>query len=53
MFTFWITVILYSMAILILVYLHQFEQFPRYWAAIGISKELYVLFFGFRCIQIL
>uniref|UniRef100_A0A182PCF5 Piezo-type mechanosensitive ion channel component n=1 Tax=Anopheles epiroticus TaxID=199890 RepID=A0A182PCF5_9DIPT len=29
MFTFWITVILYSMAILILVYLHQFEQFPR------------------------
>uniref|UniRef100_A0A182HGG2 Piezo-type mechanosensitive ion channel component n=1 Tax=Anopheles arabiensis TaxID=7173 RepID=A0A182HGG2_ANOAR len=40
MFTFWITVILYSMAILILVYLHQFEQFPRYWAAIGISKEL-------------
>uniref|UniRef100_A0A182LTJ0 Piezo-type mechanosensitive ion channel component n=1 Tax=Anopheles culicifacies TaxID=139723 RepID=A0A182LTJ0_9DIPT len=40
MFTFWLTVIMYSMAILILVYLHQFEQFPGYWAAIGISKEL-------------
>uniref|UniRef100_A0A182VUH8 Piezo-type mechanosensitive ion channel component n=1 Tax=Anopheles minimus TaxID=112268 RepID=A0A182VUH8_9DIPT len=40
MFTFWLTVIMYSMAILILVYLHQFEQFPGYWAAIGISKDL-------------
>ncbi|XP_035907443.1 piezo-type mechanosensitive ion channel component isoform X16 [Anopheles stephensi] len=40
MFTFWLFVIMYSMGILILVYLHQFEQFPRYWEAIGISKEL-------------
>ncbi|XP_053676328.1 piezo-type mechanosensitive ion channel component [Anopheles nili] len=40
MFTFWLMVIVYSMSILVLVYLHQFEQFPRYWAAIGISKEL-------------
>uniref|UniRef100_A0AAG5DE22 Piezo-type mechanosensitive ion channel component n=1 Tax=Anopheles atroparvus TaxID=41427 RepID=A0AAG5DE22_ANOAO len=40
MWVFWVTVIVYSMVILVLVYLHQFEQFPRYWAAIGISKEL-------------
>ncbi|XP_052864339.1 piezo-type mechanosensitive ion channel component [Anopheles cruzii] len=40
MYSFWLTVIVYSMSILVLVYVHQFEQFPRYWAAIGISKEL-------------
>ncbi|XP_050088800.1 piezo-type mechanosensitive ion channel component [Anopheles aquasalis] len=40
MYSFWFTVIGYSMAILVLVYVHQFEQFPRYWAMIGISKEL-------------
>ncbi|XP_058124617.1 piezo-type mechanosensitive ion channel component isoform X2 [Anopheles coustani] len=40
MWVFWVTVIVYSMIILVLVYLHQFEQFPGYWEAIGISKEL-------------
>lgn len=31
MFGFWLTVILYSMIILILIYTYQFDNFPWYW----------------------
>lgn len=31
MFGFWLTVILYSMVILILIYTYQFDNFPDYW----------------------
>ncbi|XP_062548757.1 piezo-type mechanosensitive ion channel component isoform X4 [Armigeres subalbatus] len=31
MYTFWLTVIVYSMAILVLVYTYQFDKFPLYW----------------------
>ncbi|XP_057662854.1 piezo-type mechanosensitive ion channel component isoform X10 [Diorhabda carinulata] len=32
MFGFWLTVIVYSMIILVLVYTYQFKRFPDYWA---------------------
>ncbi|CAH1098787.1 unnamed protein product [Psylliodes chrysocephalus] len=32
MFGFWLTVIIYSMIILILIYTYQFKRFPSYWA---------------------
>ncbi|XP_058821886.1 piezo-type mechanosensitive ion channel component-like isoform X2 [Topomyia yanbarensis] len=31
MYTFWLTVIVYSMSILVLVYTYQFDKFPLYW----------------------
>ncbi|XP_065092000.1 piezo-type mechanosensitive ion channel component isoform X10 [Ochlerotatus camptorhynchus] len=31
MYAFWLTVIVYSMAILVLVYTYQFDKFPLYW----------------------
>ncbi|XP_055598919.1 piezo-type mechanosensitive ion channel component-like isoform X5 [Uranotaenia lowii] len=31
MYAFWLTVIVYSMSILVLVYTYQFDQFPLYW----------------------
>ncbi|CAG9835083.1 unnamed protein product [Diabrotica balteata] len=33
MFGFWLTVIIYSMIILILIYTYQFKRFPSYWAS--------------------
>lgn len=32
MYGFWLTVIIYSMLVLILIYTYQFEKFPYYWA---------------------
>lgn len=31
MYGFWLTVIVYSMCILVLVYTYQFDNFPKYW----------------------
>lgn len=31
MFAFWLTVIIFSMIILILIYTYQFDHFPEYW----------------------
>ncbi|CAH0558079.1 unnamed protein product [Brassicogethes aeneus] len=31
MFAFWLTVIVYSMIILVMVYTYQFDNFPKYW----------------------
>lgn len=31
MYAFWLTVIVYSMSILVLVYTYQFDKFPLYW----------------------
>ncbi|KAG5890381.1 hypothetical protein JTB14_029746 [Gonioctena quinquepunctata] len=40
MFGFWLTVIIYSMIILVLVYTYQFKKFPSYWASyLHIHKE--------------
>ena len=33
MFAFWWVVIVYSMAVLIIIYTYQFEKFPGYWAS--------------------
>ncbi|XP_040063839.2 piezo-type mechanosensitive ion channel component 2 isoform X4 [Ixodes scapularis] len=32
MYGFWLTVIIYSMLVLILIYTYQFEKFPEYWS---------------------
>nr|XP_050856680.1 piezo-type mechanosensitive ion channel component isoform X3 [Vespula vulgaris] len=40
MYTFWITVIGYSVIMLILVYTYQFQNFPEYWNYLGINKQL-------------
>jgi hypothetical protein len=31
MYWFWLTVIIYSMLILVMVYTYQFQNFPSYW----------------------
>lgn len=43
MYTFWITVIGYSVIMLILVYTYQFQNFPKYWNYLGINEQLQVL----------
>ncbi|XP_075554708.1 piezo type mechanosensitive ion channel component isoform X2 [Dermacentor variabilis] len=41
MYGFWLTVIIYSMLVLILIYTYQFEKFPHYWQAyLHIPKEI-------------
>ncbi|XP_076285708.1 piezo type mechanosensitive ion channel component isoform X3 [Lasioglossum baleicum] len=40
MYTFWLTVIGYSVIMLILVYTYQFDNFPNYWSYLNIDKEL-------------
>uniref|UniRef100_T1IYG5 Uncharacterized protein n=1 Tax=Strigamia maritima TaxID=126957 RepID=T1IYG5_STRMM len=41
MYGFWLTVIIYSMTLLILIYTYQFQHFPEYWAKyLHISLEL-------------
>ncbi|PSN54799.1 hypothetical protein C0J52_01988 [Blattella germanica] len=41
MYGFWLTVIIYSMSILVLIYTYQFDSFPSYWTDyLGISLEL-------------
>ncbi|XP_037284739.2 piezo type mechanosensitive ion channel component isoform X2 [Rhipicephalus microplus] len=41
MYGFWLTVIIYSMLVLILIYTYQFEKFPYYWEAyLHIPKEI-------------
>ncbi|XP_043467301.1 piezo-type mechanosensitive ion channel component isoform X6 [Leptopilina heterotoma] len=40
MYPFWLTVIGYSIIMLILVYTYQFQNFPTYWEYIYINKEL-------------
>lgn len=41
MYGFWLTVIIYSMLVLILIYTYQFEGFPYYWETyLLISKEM-------------
>ncbi|XP_043288582.1 piezo-type mechanosensitive ion channel component isoform X3 [Venturia canescens] len=40
MYGFWITVIAYSVAMLILVYTYQFSNFPGYWTRLGIDEAL-------------
>ncbi|KAL6263389.1 hypothetical protein P5V15_006180 [Pogonomyrmex californicus] len=40
MYVFWLTVIGYSIIMLILVYTYQFQYFPGYWEELGIDKEL-------------
>ncbi|XP_043493596.1 piezo-type mechanosensitive ion channel component isoform X2 [Polistes fuscatus] len=40
MYTFWITVIGYSIIMLILVYTYQFQNFPTYWNYLGINEQL-------------
>jgi len=41
MYGFWLTVIIYSMSILVLIYTYQFDDFPHYWTDyLGISEEL-------------
>ncbi|XP_046824974.1 piezo-type mechanosensitive ion channel component isoform X4 [Vespa crabro] len=40
MYTFWITVIGYSVIMLILVYTYQFQNFPKYWNYLGINEQL-------------
>ncbi|XP_063977086.1 piezo-type mechanosensitive ion channel component isoform X4 [Diachasmimorpha longicaudata] len=40
MYAFWITVIVYSVAMLILVYTYQFHNFPTYWERLYIDKDL-------------
>lgn len=46
MYGFWLTVIVYSMCILVLVYTYQFEHFDVYWEEyLKIPHELYVFTF--------
>ncbi|XP_011312853.1 piezo-type mechanosensitive ion channel component 1 isoform X3 [Fopius arisanus] len=40
MYGFWITVIVYSVVMLILVYTYQFHNFPTYWERLYIDKKL-------------
>ncbi|KAM0736630.1 Piezo-type mechanosensitive ion channel component 1 [Formica fusca] len=40
MYGFWVTVIGYSIAMLILVYTYQFRNFPSYWNDLGIDSDL-------------
>ncbi|XP_015127425.1 piezo-type mechanosensitive ion channel component isoform X5 [Diachasma alloeum] len=40
MYGFWITVIVYSVVMLILVYTYQFHNFPTYWERLYIDKDL-------------
>ncbi|XP_052831053.1 piezo-type mechanosensitive ion channel component 1 isoform X7 [Octopus bimaculoides] len=41
MYIFWWVVIIYSMAILCIIYTYQFSQFPEYWRnSTGLSKEM-------------
>ncbi|XP_076644293.1 piezo type mechanosensitive ion channel component isoform X5 [Halictus rubicundus] len=40
MYTFWLTVIGYSVIMLILVYTYQFDNFPEYWNYLHIDKDL-------------
>ncbi|XP_025986648.2 piezo-type mechanosensitive ion channel component isoform X3 [Solenopsis invicta] len=40
MYIFWVTVIGYSIIMLILVYTYQFQNFPKYWEAIGVEQNL-------------
>lgn len=40
MYGFWITVIAYSVIMLILVYTYQFKKFPDYWSDISVDKDL-------------
>ncbi|XP_025268649.1 piezo-type mechanosensitive ion channel component isoform X2 [Camponotus floridanus] len=40
MYVFWVTVIAYSIAMLILVYTYQFQNFPKYWEYLGIDQDL-------------
>lgn len=41
MYGFWLTVIIYSMLVLILIYTYQFENFPHYWEAyLHIPREI-------------
>ncbi|RWS08455.1 Piezo-type mechanosensitive ion channel component 2-like protein, partial [Dinothrombium tinctorium] len=39
-YSFWLVVIVYSMAVLIAIYTYQFDNFPRYWKAFGASKQI-------------
>ncbi|KAL3280583.1 hypothetical protein HHI36_003816 [Cryptolaemus montrouzieri] len=39
MLGFWLTVIIYSMLMLIMVYTYQFDHFPDYWESIGVPLE--------------
>lgn len=46
MYVFWVTVIVYSMCILVLIYTYQFDNFPYYWEEyLHVSTTLYVEFF--------
>ncbi|CAL1685707.1 unnamed protein product [Lasius platythorax] len=40
MYGFWVTVIGYSIIMLILVYTYQFQNFPKYWEYLGIDQDL-------------
>ncbi|XP_078033569.1 piezo type mechanosensitive ion channel component isoform X1 [Augochlora pura] len=40
MYTFWLTVIGYSVIMLILVYTYQFDNFPEYWNYLHIDEDL-------------
>ncbi|XP_018346601.1 PREDICTED: piezo-type mechanosensitive ion channel component isoform X2 [Trachymyrmex septentrionalis] len=40
MYVFWVTVIGYSIIMLILVYTYQFQNFPKYWEYLGIDHDL-------------
>uniref|UniRef100_A0A1B0DRJ2 Uncharacterized protein n=1 Tax=Phlebotomus papatasi TaxID=29031 RepID=A0A1B0DRJ2_PHLPP len=41
MYGFWLTVIIYAMVILVLVYTYQFDRFPQYWSEyLNISETL-------------
>ncbi|XP_018376713.1 PREDICTED: piezo-type mechanosensitive ion channel component isoform X6 [Trachymyrmex cornetzi] len=40
MYVFWVTVIGYSVVMLILVYTYQFQNFPKYWEYLGIDQDL-------------
>lgn len=43
MYVFWVTVIVYSMCILVLIYTYQFDQIEDYWVEyLHVSKTLYV-----------
>lgn len=34
MYTFWLSVIVYSMIVLTAIYTYQFEKFPDYWTTV-------------------